>query len=117
MSDTDWPALFRSMQEQLGMLQAEFIQLKDISVSEASLHDTLQSALTAQLSIGWSFGPLPCLRDIGWLRVLAPAFTASVGYWDSPVLRGLCGTMVLCSCYSMGFVVPTGLFLLVFYEL
>ena len=36
------------MQEQLGMLQAEFIQLKDISVSKASLHDTLQSALIAQ---------------------------------------------------------------------
>ena len=36
------------MQEQLGMLQAEFIQLKDISVSKASLHDTFQSALTAQ---------------------------------------------------------------------
>ena len=39
MSDPDWPALFRSMQEQLGMLQAEFIQLKDTSVSKASLHD------------------------------------------------------------------------------
>ena len=48
MSDPDWPALFRSMQEQLGMLQAEFIQLKDISVSKASLHDTLQLALIAQ---------------------------------------------------------------------
>ena len=34
MSDPDLPALFRSMQEQLGMLQAEFIQLKDISVSK-----------------------------------------------------------------------------------
>ena len=30
------------------MLQAEFIQLKDISVSKASLHDTLQLALIAQ---------------------------------------------------------------------
>ena len=48
MSDPDWPALFRSMQEQLGMLQAEFIQLKDIPVSKASLHDTLQLALIAQ---------------------------------------------------------------------
>ena len=48
MSEPDWPALFRSMQEQLGMLQAEFIQLKDTSVSKASLHDTLQSALIAQ---------------------------------------------------------------------
>ena len=48
MSDPDWPALFRSMQEQLGMLQAEFIQLKDTSVSKVSLHDTLQSALIAQ---------------------------------------------------------------------
>ena len=48
MSELDWPALFRSMQEQLGMLQAEFIQLKDTSVSKASLHDTLQSALVAQ---------------------------------------------------------------------
>ena len=36
------------MQDQLGMLQAEFIQLKDTSVSKASLHDTLQSALIAQ---------------------------------------------------------------------
>ena len=48
MSDTDWHALFRSMQEQLGMLQGEFIQLKDISVSKASLHYTLQLALIAQ---------------------------------------------------------------------
>ena len=48
MSEPDWPALFRSMQEQLGMLQAEFLQLKDTSVSKASLHDTLQSALIAQ---------------------------------------------------------------------
>ena len=48
MSEPDWPALFRSMQEQLGMLQAEFIQLKDTSVSKASLHDTLPSALIAQ---------------------------------------------------------------------
>ena len=48
MSDPDWPALFRSMQEQLGMLQAEFIQMKAISVSKASLHDTLQLALIAQ---------------------------------------------------------------------
>ena len=48
MSDPDWPALFRSMQEQLGMLQAEFIQLKDISASKASLHDTLQLALIAR---------------------------------------------------------------------
>ena len=48
MSDPDWPTLFRKMQEQLGMLQAEFIQLKDISVSKASLHDTLQLALIAQ---------------------------------------------------------------------
>ena len=48
MSEPDWPALFRSMQEQLGMLQAEFLQLKDISVSKASLHDTLQLALIAQ---------------------------------------------------------------------
>ena len=48
MSEPDWPALFRSMQEQLGMLQAEFIQLKDTSVSKVSLHDTLQSALIAQ---------------------------------------------------------------------
>ena len=48
MSDPDWPALCRSMQEQLGMLQAEFIQLKNISVSKASLHDTLQLALIAQ---------------------------------------------------------------------
>ena len=48
MSDTDWPALFRSMQDQFGMLQAEFIQLKDTSVSKASLRDTLQSALIAQ---------------------------------------------------------------------
>ena len=39
-SKLDWPALFRSMQDQLGMLQAEFIQLKDTSVSKASLHDT-----------------------------------------------------------------------------
>ena len=36
------------MQDQLGMLPAEFIQLKDTSVSKASLHDTLQSALIAQ---------------------------------------------------------------------
>ena len=36
------------MQDQLGMLQAEFIQLKDTSVSKAYLHDTLQSALIAQ---------------------------------------------------------------------
>ena len=42
MSDTDWPALIRSMQEQLGMFQVEFIQLKDTSVSKVSLHDTLQ---------------------------------------------------------------------------
>ena len=48
MSEPDWPALFRSMQEQLGMLQAEFIQLKDTSVSKASLYGTLQSALIAQ---------------------------------------------------------------------
>ena len=48
MSEPDWPALFRSMQDQLGMLQAEFVQLKDTSVSKASLHDTLQSALIAQ---------------------------------------------------------------------
>ena len=48
MPEPDWPALFRSMQEQLGMLQAEFIQLKDTSISKASLHDTLQSALIAQ---------------------------------------------------------------------
>ena len=48
MSDPDWHALFRSMQEQLGMLQAEFIQLKDVSVSKASLHDTLQLALIAR---------------------------------------------------------------------
>ena len=48
MSDPDWPALLRRMQEQLGMFQAEFIQLKDISVSTASLHDTLQLALIAQ---------------------------------------------------------------------
>ena len=48
MSDQDWPALFRSMQEQLDILQAEFIQLKDNSVSKASLHDTLQLALIAQ---------------------------------------------------------------------
>ena len=39
MSDPDWPALFRSMQEQLGMLQAEFFHRKDTSVSKASLHD------------------------------------------------------------------------------
>ena len=48
MSDPDWPALFSSMREQLGMFQAEVIQLKDCSVSKASLHDTLQSALIAQ---------------------------------------------------------------------
>ena len=48
MSEPDWPTPFRSMQEQLGMLQAEFFQLKDTSVSKASLHDTLQSALIAQ---------------------------------------------------------------------
>ena len=48
MSDPDWPALFRNMQEQLGILQAEFIQLKDISASKASLHDTLQLALIAK---------------------------------------------------------------------
>ena len=48
MFDPDWPALLRSMQEQLGMFQAEFIQLKDISVSTASLHDTLQLALIAK---------------------------------------------------------------------
>ena len=48
MSEPDWPALFRSMQEQLGMLQPEFIQLKDTSVSKVSLHDTLHSALIAQ---------------------------------------------------------------------
>ena len=47
------PALFPSMQEQSGMLQAEFIQLKDISVSKASLHDTLQLALIAQ---SWHLG-------------------------------------------------------------
>ena len=48
MSEPDWPSQFRSMQEQLGMLQAEFFQLEDTSVSKASLHDTLQSALIAQ---------------------------------------------------------------------
>ena len=48
MAEPGWPALFRSMQEQLGMFQAGFIQLKDTSVSKASLHDTLQSALIAQ---------------------------------------------------------------------
>ena len=48
MSEPDWPALFRSMQDQMGMFQAEFIQLKDTSVSKTSLHDTLQSALIAQ---------------------------------------------------------------------
>ena len=48
MSEPDWPALFRSMQEQLGVLQAEFTQLKDSSVSKASLHDTLQSAIITQ---------------------------------------------------------------------
>ena len=48
MSEPDWPELFRSMQDQLGMLQAEFLQLKDTSVSKAFLHDTLQSALIAQ---------------------------------------------------------------------
>ena len=48
MSEPDWPALFRSMREQLGVLQAEFIQLKDTSVSKVSLHDTLQAALIAQ---------------------------------------------------------------------
>ena len=48
MSEPDWPALLRSMQEQLGMLQAEFIQLYDTSVFKASLHDILQSALIAQ---------------------------------------------------------------------
>ena len=44
MSEPDWPALFRSMQEQLGMLQAEFIELKDTSVSKASLHDIYRPA-------------------------------------------------------------------------
>ena len=44
MSDPDWIALFRIMQEQFGMFQAEFIQLKAISVSKASL----QLALIAQ---------------------------------------------------------------------
>ena len=48
MSEQDWPALFRSMQEQLGMLQAEFIQLKDTSVSKAYLHDTMQMWLIAK---------------------------------------------------------------------
>ena len=48
MSEPDWPALFRSMQEQLGVLQAEFTQLKDTSVSKVSLHDTLQAALIVQ---------------------------------------------------------------------
>ena len=42
MSEPDWPALFRSMQQQLGVLHGEFIQLKDTSVSKASLQDTLQ---------------------------------------------------------------------------
>ena len=36
------------MQEQLGVLQAEFTQLKDTSVSKVSLHDSLQAALIAQ---------------------------------------------------------------------
>ena len=36
------------------MLQAEFLQLKDISVSKASLYDTLQLALIVQsLHLGW----------------------------------------------------------------
>ena len=48
MSEPYLAALFRSMQEQLSMLQDEFIQLKDTSVSKASLHDTLPSALIAQ---------------------------------------------------------------------
>ena len=48
MSEPDWLAFFHSMQEQIGMLQAEFIQLKDIFVSKASLHDTLQFELIAQ---------------------------------------------------------------------
>ena len=48
MHEPDCTALFGSTQEQLGMLQAEFIQLKNTSVSKASLHDTLQSALIAQ---------------------------------------------------------------------
>ena len=49
------------------------------------------------------FGSLP--------RLLQPLWVIGI----PPVLRGLCGTMVLCPCYSMGFVVPTGLFPLVFY--
>ena len=51
------------------------------------------------------FGSLP--------RLLQPLWVIGI----PPVLRGLCWTMVLCPCYSMGFVVPTGLFPLVFYGL
>ena len=48
MSEPDWPALFQRMQEQIGLLQHEFVQLKETAVSRPALHDTLQEALLAQ---------------------------------------------------------------------
>ena len=51
------------------------------------------------------FGPLP--------RLLQPLWVIGI----PPVLHGLRGTIVLCPCYSMGFVEPTGLFPLAFYWL
>ena len=78
MSDPDWPALFRSMQEQLGMLQAGFIQLKDISVSKASLHDTLQLALIAQSRHLGSAMQTAVQEALGTRASAAPAHAAEI---------------------------------------
>ena len=76
MTDPDWPALFRSMQEQLGMLHAEFIQLKDISVSKASLHDTLQLALIAKYRHLGSVMHTAVQQALGTRASAAPAHVA-----------------------------------------
>ena len=76
MSDPDWPAIFRSMQKQLGMLQAEFIQSKDVSVSKATLHDTLQLALIAQSRHLNSVMKTAVQEALGTRASVAPAHVA-----------------------------------------
>ena len=90
-------------------------------ISGISLLPSLIGFLCAYcISPGYSMdGPLdhyPAYEPLAGFGSL-PGFTASVGYWDSPVLLVLCGTMVLCPCYSTVFVVPTDIFPLIFYGL
>ena len=106
MSDSDWPALFRSMQEQLGMLQAEFVQLKYIAVSKTSWHETLQLALIAQSRHLNSVMQTAVQEALG-TRASATSAHVAEGHSARPCLpHPVLVTKIHCYLITMGTVMP-----------